>query len=142
MIYSTSVKYAVIALIELAVRQNGQPVQVREISEATNTPRHFLAKLVQTLVRAGILDSTKGRGGGLSFALPPSQVTIADVVKAIDGKQALQKCIFGLQNCDGSRSCSMHPMWGSLRTQIINFLENTTVADLVFKGSEDERLEG
>ena len=137
MIYSTSTKYAVIALIELANRQDEQPVQVKEISEATNIPRYFLAKLVQTLVKAGILKSTKGRGGGLQFALPCSQVTIADVVKAIDGQRALQNCIFGLQSCNGDRGCPMHSMWGPIRAQIISFLENTTVADLVFTGSEE-----
>ena len=142
MIYSTSTKYAVMALIELAVRQDEQPVQVKKISDSTGIPRYFLAKLVQTLVKADILNSTKGRGGGLQFALSPSQVTIADVIKAIDGQRALQNCIFGLQSCNGDRNCSIHPMWGSIRAQIISFLANTTIADLAFKGSEDGRPEG
>jgi len=118
------------ALIKLAARQDDQPVQIREISKSTGIPHYFLAKLVHTLVKVGILKSTKGKGGGIQFALPPSQVTIADVVKAIDGQQALQNCIFGLQNCDGTRDCPMRPMWEPIRSQIINFLENTTVAAL------------
>jgi Rrf2 family protein len=130
MIYSTSTKYAVMALIELATRQDDRPVQIKEISETTGIPRHFLAKLVQTLVKADILSSSKGRGGGLRFARPPSQISLAEVVRAIDGEGALQSCIFGLQRCDGTRNCPIHPMWGPIREQIISFLENTTVADL------------
>jgi len=130
MIYSTSTKYAVMALIELAIRQNDRPVQIREISESTGIPHHFLAKLVQTLVKAGILSSIKGRGGGLKFVRSPEDITLTEVVKAIDGQQAFQSCIFGLQSCDGTRNCPIHSVWGPIRDQIINFLENTTVADL------------
>jgi len=130
MIYSTSTKYAVMALIELAVRQSARPVLIKEISRATDIPRQFLAKIVQTLVKAGILNSTKGRGGGLEFACPPSQISIVEVVRAIDGEQALQSCIFGLQGCDGTRNCPMHSMWGPVRNKIIDFLENTMIADL------------
>ena len=130
MIYSTSTKYAVMALIELAVRQNDRPVQIREISESTGIPHHFLAKLVQTLVKVGILSSIKGRGGGLKFVRSPEDITLAEVVKAIDGQQVFHSCIFGLQSCDGTRNCPIHSVWGPIRDQIINFLENTTVADL------------
>ncbi len=133
MIYSQSSKYAVMALIELAVRQNNQPIQIKEISGATGIPHHFLAKLVQILVKDGILNSTKGRGGGIRFVLPPSQITIAEVVKAIDGQQTFQNCIFGLQNCDGTRDCPVHSMWSPIRNQIFNFLENTSIADLASK---------
>ena len=130
MTYSTSSKYAVMALIELAAHRDDRPVQIRAISESTGIPRYFLAKLVQTLVKAGILDSTKGRGGGIRFALPASQVSIVDVVKAIDGHQALKDCMFGIQACDGTRGCPIRSKWEPIRKQIINFLENTTVADL------------
>ena len=88
------------ALIELAARGDNRPVQIKEISESTGMPRYFLAKLVQTLVKADILSSSKGRGGGLRFARPPSQISLAEVVRAIDGEGALQNCIFGLERCD------------------------------------------
>ena len=130
MIYSKSSKYAVMALIEIAVRRSDKPVQIKEISDSTDIPHHFLAKLVQILVKAGILNSTKGRGGGLQFVRAPQETTIADVVKAIDGQQALQRCIFGLESCDGTKDCPTHSVWGSLRDQIIDFLEGTTVAHL------------
>lgn len=133
MIYSTSTKYAVMALIELASRRPGRPVQIKEISESTGIPHFFLAKLVQTLVKAGMLSSSKGRGGGVGFAKPPSDITLAEVVKAIDGPEALRSCIFGLQSCDGTRNCPLHPAWGPIRDQILSFLKTTTIADLAVK---------
>ena len=133
MIYSTSAKYAVLACIELAARRDLRPVQVGQIAEAAAISRHFLAKLVQALVRADVLTSTKGRGGGVQFARSPSQVTIGEIVEIIDGRHALQDCMFGLESCDGSRGCAIHPAWGPVRDQIVGFLENTTIADLVLE---------
>jgi Rrf2 family protein len=130
MLYSTSTKYAVMALMELAYRDAEKPVQIRDISESSGVPQHFLAKLVQTLVKAGILTSVKGRGGGVLFALPPAKVSLYDVVKAIDGPRALQNCIFGLDACEGERNCPIHSVWGPIRNQVMEFLQNTTVADL------------
>ena len=133
MIYSTSAKYAVLACIELAARRDQKPVRVGQIAEATGISRHFLPKLVQVLVKAGVLASTKGRGGGIQFARSPSQVTISEIVEIIDGRLVLQDCMFGLTGCDGSRGCAIHPAWGPIRDQIIGFLENTTIADLVLE---------
>lgn len=138
MTYTKSAKYAIMALIELAVHQADRPVQIGEISETTGIPHYFLAKLVQTLVKVGILNSTKGRGGGIQFATSPSEISVADVVEVIDGPQALQDCIFGLQTCDGTRDCPIRLMWKPIRVQITNFLENTTIADLASERRSDE----
>jgi Rrf2 family protein len=117
------------ALVNLASRQ-GQCAQIRDLSDATGIPRHFLGKIVQTLVKAGVLSSIKGRGGGIKFAMDPAEVNIAEIIRIIDGNQALLNCMFGLQLCDGTRNCPIHHMWGPIRTQIMDFLEMTTLADL------------
>ena len=96
MIYSTTSTYAVMALVELAIRGPGQSMHVRELSESTGISCHFLAKIIRTLVRAGILDSMKGKKGGIHFARSPAEISVAEVVKAIEGKQALHGCLFGL----------------------------------------------
>jgi Rrf2 family protein len=118
------------ALIELATRDGGGPVQIKEISEAAEVPRQFLAKIIQVLVKARILQSSKGRGGGIRFARPASEIMIAEIVRAVDGNHALQNCIFGLRSCDGTRNCPIHPSWGPIRDQVLGFLEGTSLADL------------
>ena len=130
MIYSDSAKYAVLACMELAARPDDRPVQIGQIAASIGISHHYLAKVVQSLVKAGILNSTRGRGGGIRFACSPSQLSIMEVVKAIDGQHALEDCIFGLATCDGIRHCPTHPMWGPIREQIIAFLRDTTIADL------------
>jgi Rrf2 family protein len=134
MIYSTTTKYAIMALIDLASR-SGQRAQIKDLSQSAGIPRQFLGKIVQTLVKAGILSSSKGRGGGVRFATDPGEVNLATIVRIIDGQQALLNCMFGLQLCDGTRNCPIHHMWGPIRNQIMDFLESTTLADLANPGA-------
>ncbi len=133
MIYSTSAKYAVMALIDLAARSGDQPKLIKDISTSTGIPHPFLAKIIQLLVKAGVLNSIKGRGGGLRFTRNPSQIPLGDIVRAVDGQQALLNCMFGLQFCDGTRNCPLHALWGPTRERILDFLETTTIADLADK---------
>ena len=130
MIYSRSAKCAVLACMELAARRVDRPVRIDQIAASIGISRHFLAKLVQSLVRAEVLISKKGRGGGIQFARSPSQLSVMQVVRAIDGPQVLQDCIFGLDGCDGTRDCAVHPLWGPIREQIVTFLLDTTIAGL------------
>ena len=145
MIYSTATKYGVLALIELAARDVNRPIPVRELAESAGIPRHFLAKIVQNLVKAGFLRTKRGRKGGVEFARKPSRITLAQVTRAVDGPQAFHKCIFALQPCDGSRDCPLHDRWNSLRCHIMTFVENTSISDLASskrsscdKAEEDE----
>ncbi len=125
MLYSLTAKYAVIALVELASRDG--PVPVREIAAARRIPPHFLAKLVPPLVRAGILNSTRGKNGGVSFARDPGEVSLADVVRVIEGDGYFQECVFELDPCAGRDDCPLHDVWDPLRDEISRFLEDTTI---------------
>ncbi len=130
MLYSTSTKYAIILLVELAARKVVGPVGASDLSRTTRLPRHFLSKVAQNLVKSGFLRSSKGRKGGYELARAPSRITIADVVRAVDGPDALRKCIFGLFPCAGERHCPLHPTWNPLRRQIAKFLKHTTISQL------------
>jgi len=131
MLYSLTTKYSVIALVELA-RHNGQ-MRVKEIAEARGIPPYFLAKLVPPLVRAGILASMRGKTGGISFARDSSQVSLADVVRVIEGDGYFEECVFELDPCPGRPSCPLHDVWDPLRNEIIRFLEETTIESVADK---------
>ncbi|HDL85795.1 MAG TPA: Rrf2 family transcriptional regulator [Candidatus Acetothermia bacterium] len=131
MLYSLTTKYSVIALVELA-RQDGQ-MRVKEIAEARGIPPHFLAKLVPPLVRAGILASMRGKTGGISFARDPSEVSLADVVRVIEGDGYFEECVFELDPCPGRPGCPLHDVWDPLRDEIIRFLEETTIGSVADK---------
>ncbi|MCD6136452.1 Rrf2 family transcriptional regulator [Candidatus Bipolaricaulota bacterium] len=131
MLYSLTTKYAVIALVELAEREAATPV--RDIARAREIPSAFLAKLVPQLVRAGILSSTRGKNGGISFARSPSRVSLADVVRTIEGEGYFRECVFELFPCDGRPGCPLHDLWDPLRDRIRDFLEDTTIKSVADK---------
>ncbi len=131
MLYSLTTKYAVIALIELAAREGATPV--KEIALARKIPPYFLAKLIPPLVRAGILSSTRGKNGGISFARPPHEVSLADVVRTIEGDGYFTECVFELSPCPGRVDCPLHDVWDPLRDQIREFLAETTIRGVADK---------
>ena len=138
MLYSLTTKYAVIALVELASHDG--PTPVRDIAQARGIPPHFLAKLIPPLVRAGILSSTRGKNGGISFARAPEEVSLADVVRTLEGDRYFQECVFELFPCAGSVNCPLHDVWDPLRDEITQFLEDTTiksVADKLSRAKEE-----
>ncbi len=128
--YSTSTKYALLALIELAARRTSGHLTGKDLSKATGTPRDFLTKVMQTLVRAGLLRAKRGRRGGYEFDRPPSQITIAQVARAVEGPQVFDKCIFSLQPCSGVKRCPHHHRWNPVRAQIMTFVKSTNIAAL------------
>jgi len=131
MLYSLTTKYAVIALIELASREG--PTPVKEVAQAREIPPYFLAKLVPPLVRAGILSSTRGKNGGVSFARDPSEVSLANVVRVIEGDGYFSECVFELFRCEGNPSCPLHDVWDPLRDEISRFLHETTIRSVADK---------
>ena len=131
MLYSLTTKYAVIALVELAEREAATPV--RDIARAREIPSAFLAKLVPPLVRAGILTSMRGKTGGISFARDPSEVSLADVVRVIEGDGYFRECVFEIDPCPGDPNCPLHDVWDPLRDRIRDFLEDTTIKSVADK---------
>ena len=133
MLYSLTTKYAVIALVELARQSSDRPVLVKNLAAKKEIPAAFLAKLVPPLVRAGILSSTRGKNGGISFARSPHQTSLADVVRTIEGDNWFRECVFELSPCDGRLDCALHSVWDPVRDQIIAFLERTTIGTVADK---------
>ncbi len=131
MLYSQTTKYAVMALIELAGRQRLTPI--RDIAAARRIPACFLAKLIPPLVRAGILSSVRGKNGGVYFERNPRKVSLADVVRVIEGDGYFSQCIFEVEPFPGTPECPLSNVWEPIRQQIIRFLEETSIKFLADK---------
>ena len=125
MIYSATAKYAVLAMTQLALTAPDDLIPIRTIADKTSVPYHYLTKVMQTLVKNGLLRSVKGKGGGLCLARSAESIKISEIVIAIDGSDALNTCIFGVSVCDGSRGCSLHPSWEPVRAKIHAFLDGS-----------------
>jgi len=130
MIFSNPTEYAIRALSEMIVRGNGDRMMLDELVSGTNLPRDFMAKVFQKLVRGGILRSVKGRGGGFSLSRPAHQITLMEVLEAIEGPQTMDRCVVGLEKCNDHMPCPQHDLYKPIRQRLKDYLNTTTLADL------------
>ena len=115
----------------LASRPAAEASSVRVVSRLQNIPESFLAKIFQHLVHAGLVVSKQGACGGFALARPGSQITVAEVMQAIDGPLSLNGCVLWPESCDRSERCSMHPVWLRAQERMLDVLDEVTFADLV-----------
>jgi len=130
MIYSSACEYAIRAMAYLVNQGVGQRVLSREVAESEKIPGPFLGKVFQTLVKGGLLTSTKGPGGGFSLAKPAGDITLFDIRSIVDGVADLDECAVGLSECSDEQQCPLHDSWKPIRSQIRAYLENTTLTDM------------
>jgi Rrf2 family protein len=93
-------------------------------------PAPIVCKVLQKLVRKGLLQSRRGPGGGFRLARRPELITLRDIVAAIDGLDQFLECAVGLEHCSDESPCPLHDTWKALRTEMTNYLEVTTLADM------------
>ncbi len=131
MIYSETVKYALLALAYLALNRD-RLVKVEEIAEAQSIPKPFLSNIFHKLVKERVLRSYKGPNGGFTFMIPPEKITIYDVIRYLDEDYRLDYCALRPGRCEEWRSspCTVHDKWTALRVHIMEYLTSTTIAEL------------
>jgi Rrf2 family transcriptional regulator, cysteine metabolism repressor len=139
MMFSTKAEYGVRVMVELARRNDGEPVPLAEIASGDGMPLAYLEHLVARLRKAGLVDSRRGSRGGYMLARPAAQITMAEVVEALEGSIAPIECIS--EAADGSIVCSRESkldhacptklLWTKVRFSIVNTLRETTLADLL-----------
>ena len=130
MIYSNGTEYAIRGIAELTARGGADRVLLDDIVAGTGLPRDFMAKVFQKLVRGGVLHSTKGRGGGFCLARPAHEITLMQVVQAMEGPQAYDRCVVGLERCNDQMPCAQHDLYKPIRQRLKDYLTTTTLADL------------
>jgi Rrf2 family protein len=142
MMFSTKAEYGVRVMVELARRAGKGPVPLAEIAAHDGLPLAYLEHLVARLRKAGLLDSRRGAHGGYLLARPPDEITMAEVVAALEGSIAPIECIS--EAADGSIVCSRESaaegesqvcptklLWTRVRFSIVRTLQETTLANLV-----------
>ena len=122
--------YAIQMAIYLAERE-GSFVPVRTISDDLNIPRSFLAKVVSTLSRAGLLDTLRGPAGGVTLARRPKDINLQEIIAAVDGTHLFTECILGLAGCGEEKPCPLHHTWGGVRDSLGTTFLKIAVKDLL-----------
>ncbi len=127
-----SADYAVRAMLDIAEQTYNDEGRARThmVAERQDIPPALLAKLVPLLVRAGLLDSQRGARGGLVLARPASDISMLEIVEAIEGPIAINRCTATPGQCDKVNQCSVHPVWQKAQDYLVHLLKTTSLEDL------------
>ena len=127
-IFSKTCEYGLRAVFFIAQQsEQGKKTRVIEIAKQINSPEHFLAKILQSLSKKGIIESSKGPNGGFFISEPGLKTSLATVVEAIDGDSLFKGCAMGLKQCSAKSPCPLHKEFGVIRDNISKMLKTTTV---------------
>jgi Rrf2 family protein len=127
-----SADYAVRAMLDIADQTDREEGRARThmVAQRQDIPPALLAKLVPLLVRAGLLDSQRGARGGLSLARPASNISMLEIVEAIEGPIAVNRCTATPLQCDRVDQCAVHPVWQQAQDYLVDLLRATSLEDL------------
>ncbi|MBO0613336.1 MAG: hypothetical protein RL122_1796 [Pseudomonadota bacterium] len=129
---TTKGRYAVTAMLDLALHNGDQPVSLAEISERQDISLSYLEQLFAKLRKAGLVVSMRGPGGGYQLNGTPESIVIADIISAVDENVDATRC-GGLGDCQDNKRCLTHDLWMDLSNQIRVFLSEITLADMTAK---------
>jgi len=137
---STTCKYAVRAIIYISVYSSDKKkVGIKQISSELEIPSPFLGKILQTLSKHKILNSTKGPNGGFTLSKPAGEIPLMDIVEIIDGTDIFTTCLIRSTECSDDKPCGLHDNITAVRKQLKNVFVNQTIDDL---SSEFKRNSG
>lgn len=129
---TTKGRYAVTAMLDLALRYDKGAVTLAEIAKRQGISLSYLEQLFAKLRRSGLVDSVRGPGGGYTLAMEPNKISVAEIIVAINENIDATRC-GGEKNCHGDETCLTHQLWEDLSTRIHEFLNGITLGDLVTK---------
>ncbi|HLE94318.1 MAG: Rrf2 family transcriptional regulator [Sulfuricaulis sp.] len=129
---TTKGRYAVTAMLDLALRYDKGAVTLAEIAKRQGISLSYLEQLFAKLRRTGLVDSVRGPGGGYTLAMEPGKISVAEIIVAINESIDATRC-GGEKNCHGDETCLTHQLWEDLSIRIYEFLHGITLGDLVTK---------
>ena len=123
--------YAVRAVLHLARMGNTERAATSTVAREQNIPPSFLAKIISQLSIAGLLHTSRGARGGVTLARDPAEITLLEVVEAIDGPIQLNECVGNDGVCTFDDNCPIKPVWCNAQEELVNRLKSTNFADLI-----------
>jgi Rrf2 family protein len=124
------VEYGLRAVIYLAGQEPNRCCSITEIAQQQGVPKNFLEKIIQDLMRGGLIRSKRGSCGGYTLARPSEMISFRDVVEAIDGPIAVNACVEEHVDCDQLPRCSMVSVWREVQDRVTEIFGRTTIAAL------------
>ena len=127
---TTKGRFAVTAMVDLSMRQTRGPVTLAAISERQHISLSYLEQLFGKLRRAKLVNSVRGPGGGYNLAKPIADITVAEIISAVDEPIDATQCA-GKENCNDDRRCITHDLWATLNEKMNDYLTSVSLADVV-----------
>ena len=130
--------YAVRAMVYLSELPLGRPVSTATFSKAEDVPLPFLTKVISQLATAGLVVTMRGMGGGVSLARSPDEITLLQVVEAVDGPILLNRCLLKSGTCEREPYCAAHEVWADIQTRFVQDMDAMTMRELARRQAEKE----
>ena len=125
--------YALRAMVYLARLKPGERAATKKIAEVQKIPPSFLAKIISQLSIAKLIDTSRGARGGVALARPGKEISLLEVVEAIDGPIGLNDCTVTPGKCDNAENCPLHEIWQEAQDELVAKLRNTTFDQYLHK---------
>ena len=128
---STRGRYGIHAMYDLALNASGGPQSIKAIAEREGIPEAYLEQLIAVLKRKGLVNSTRGAQGGYMLARQPEEITVGDVLRALEGGRSLVDCIDEEDACGKSCACPSRIVWMKLRDGLNAIVDGITLRDMI-----------
>jgi Rrf2 family protein len=124
-------EYGVTGLMHLARLRPGQRTMIDQVSRQEGIPKSFLAKIFQSLVKAGLIRSIRGAGGGFALAKNPADIPVLEIIEAVEGRIVFQRCKMDRPDCEHAGGCALCGLFERAQDGLKDALTRTTLADLI-----------
>jgi Rrf2 family protein len=131
---SKSSQYAIRILSYMTVNKDAKLLNATELSETLIIPYKFLTKIMTELVKAGLIISIRGREGGFSFAKPPSEIIISEILDIFHDSIKDEQCVLGIGFCNGMCKCALHDQWMEPKRLMQKMFEESTLEAIAGQG--------
>ncbi len=130
--------YAISAMVYLARLSLDRRVSTATIAEAEGIPLPFLTKVISRLATAGLVSTSRGMGGGVSLARSPEEITLLQVIEAVDGPILLSRCLLRPGTCELEPCCAAHDVWADIQSRFVQGLDAVTMRELARRQAEKQ----
>ncbi|MBX7259415.1 MAG: Rrf2 family transcriptional regulator [Candidatus Hydrogenedentes bacterium] len=129
-LYSKGCEYALRALTCAASQKDTSRFQAKDVCKKAGIPESFTRKVFQALTQGGFLQAVRGPGGGYELSRPPEEITLRDVIEAVEGQDTFSHCVLGFPTCGEKHPCPLHETWAAAKTELLAQLEQRSLRDL------------
>jgi Rrf2 family protein len=141
MLSTRAADYALRGMLYLAQQPLDRLVMANQIATAEDMPEYFFSKILQQLAKAGLVNSFRGVSGGFVLARPPEEITVRDVIEAVEGPLAASRCAVNPESCQRSGTCPFHQYWKEAQASLDAIFGKYTLADAVSHSKPSDRAD-